>query len=115
MHELSIAMSLLDMIEEQAEARGNVRVHAVHLKLGPLSGVVKEALQSAYELAREGTPLQECNLIIQDVPVTAHCPRCDQPRPIDSIQELCCPVCHTPTPLVITGRELEVTALEIDS
>ena len=59
MHELSIAMSLLDMIEEQVDIRGGVRVFAVHLKLGPLSGVVKEALQSAYELACEGTDRSE--------------------------------------------------------
>jgi hydrogenase nickel incorporation protein HypA/HybF len=115
MHELSIAMSLLSMIEEQTEARGGVQVNAVHLKLGPLSGVVKKALQSAYEMACEGTPLQECKLIIEDVAITAHCPKCDQLRKIDSMQEICCPVCRTPTPQIVTGKELEVTALEICS
>src|ERR1700722_11629737 len=108
MHELSIAVSLLTMIEEQAAARGDVRVTAVHLKLGPLSGVVKQALLSAYELACEGTALQECKLIIEDVPITVHCPKCDQPREIASMQDLCCPVCRTPTPKIITGTELEV-------
>jgi hydrogenase nickel incorporation protein HypA/HybF len=115
MHELSIAMSLLSMIEEQADARGGVPITAVHLKLGPLSGVVKKALQSAYEMACEGTALQECKLIIEDVPITVHCPKCDQPRQIVSIQEICCPVCGSPTPKVLTGKELEVTALEICS
>jgi len=115
MHELSIAMSLLSMIEEQAEARGDVRVKAVHLKLGPLSGVVKKALQSAYEMACDGTALQECELIIEDVPITARCPKCDELRQINSMQEICCPVCGTPTPEIITGRELEVTGLEICS
>ena len=50
MHELSIALSLLDQVAEEAERRGGVQVHAIHLRLGPLSGVVKEALLSAYEL-----------------------------------------------------------------
>ena len=53
MHELSIALSLLDLVEEEAERRG-VRVAAVHVRLGPLSGVVRDALVSAFELAREG-------------------------------------------------------------
>jgi hydrogenase nickel incorporation protein HypA/HybF len=56
MHELSIALSILDVATEEA-ARRSGRVLAVHLKLGPLAGVVKEALLSAYDLAREGTPL----------------------------------------------------------
>jgi hydrogenase nickel incorporation protein HypA/HybF len=40
MHELSIAMSIVELAEEEAERRG-VQVTAVHLKLGALSGVVK--------------------------------------------------------------------------
>ncbi len=43
MHELSIAMSIVELAEEEAERR-SVQVNAVHLKLGALSGVVKEAL-----------------------------------------------------------------------
>ncbi|MCU1221680.1 MAG: hypA, partial [Candidatus Angelobacter sp.] len=43
MHELSIAMSIVEMAEEEAERRG-VRISAVHLTLGLLSGVVKDAL-----------------------------------------------------------------------
>ena len=35
MHELSIAMSIVEMAEEEAERRG-VQVNAVHLKLGAL-------------------------------------------------------------------------------
>ena len=45
MHELSIAMSIVEMAEEEAEQRG-AQVNAVHLKLGALAGVVKGALFS---------------------------------------------------------------------
>ena len=50
MHELSIAMALVDMAAEEAEKRG-ARVVAAHVRLGILSGVVKEALVSAYQMA----------------------------------------------------------------
>lgn len=43
MHELSIAMSVVEMAQEEAERRGNVKVEAVHLRLGLMCGVVKEA------------------------------------------------------------------------
>ena len=44
MHELSIAVSMVEMASEEALRLGAVRVNALHLKLGPLSGVVKDAL-----------------------------------------------------------------------
>ncbi len=119
MHELSIALSILDIVEEQADrlAEGGQppRVTAVHLKLGPLSGVVKEALLLAYDLAREGTSLDQARLVVEEVPVVAHCPACAAERTLHSMQDLCCPVCGGPTPQVVRGRELEVVALEIES
>ena len=60
MHELSIALGIVDIAEEESGRRGGVAVLAVHVKLGPLSGVVKEALLSAYELARENSLLADC-------------------------------------------------------
>ena len=114
MHELSIAMSILDAASEEAERRGGVGVMAVHLKLGPLSGVIVEAMRSAWELAREGTPLHESRLVIEEVPIIAHCPECRADRPVRSIQQMCCAECETPTPEIVGGRELEITALEID-
>jgi hydrogenase nickel incorporation protein HypA/HybF len=115
MHELSIALSILDLAAEEAERQGGGRVAAVHLRLGPLSGVVKDALRSAYDLAREGTALEKADLVIEDVPLLAYCPACAAQRAPPSAQQLCCPVCGTPTPEVVRGRELEVVALEIES
>ena len=68
MHELSIAMSILDIAQEEADRRSNPRVEAIHLKIGTLSGVVKEALLAAYELAAEQTPFAQSRLVIEEVP-----------------------------------------------
>jgi hydrogenase nickel incorporation protein HypA/HybF len=114
MHELSIALAVLDVAAEEAGRRGG-RVAAVHLKLGPLSGVVKEALVSAYDLAREGTPLAGAELVIEEAPLVAWCPACAANRNPASVFEMSCPVCGAPTPDVVGGRELEVVALEIES
>jgi hydrogenase nickel incorporation protein HypA/HybF len=114
MHELSIALSIVDAATEEAERHGG-RVAAIHLRLGPLSGVVKDALVSAYDLAREGTPLAGADLVVEDVPAVAFCPACAADRPLASVQELCCPVCGAPTPQIVRGRELEVVALELET
>jgi hydrogenase nickel incorporation protein HypA/HybF len=112
MHELSIAMSIVEMAQEEAERR-NVTVDAVHLELGPLSGVVAEALLFSYEIACSGTLLEGSRLVIKETPIEAYCPACKTQRVLKSMQWFCCPECGTPTPDVIRGRELAITALEV--
>ena len=113
MHELSIAMSIVEMAQEEAERHGAVRIQAVHLRLGQLSGVVKQALLASYQMACEATPLEGSQLLIEEVAVEVFCPKCDQSRMVDSILWFCCRECGTPTPTVLHGKELEVVALEI--
>jgi hydrogenase nickel incorporation protein HypA/HybF len=112
MHELSIAMSIVEMAEEEA-LRRNVRVTAVHLKLGMLSGVVKEALLSSYGMACDGTSLEGSSLVIEEVPVEVFCETCSANRKLASMQWFICPECGATTPTVVHGKELEVSALEI--
>jgi hydrogenase nickel incorporation protein HypA/HybF len=112
MHELSIAMSIVEMAQDEALQRG-VQVNAVHLKLGALSGVVKEALLSSYEMACDETPLRGSRLVIEEVPVVIFCPKCEARRPLSSVQLFCCGECGTPTSEIVQGKELEVVALEI--
>jgi hydrogenase nickel incorporation protein HypA/HybF len=114
MHELSIALSILDVVAETA-VRQSGHVVAVHLKLGPLSGVVKAPLVSAYALAREGTPLAQSELVVEEVPIVAHCSACASDRTLPSMQELTCPVCGSPASQIVSGRELDVVALEIEA
>ena len=66
MHELSIALSMIDMASEEAARLGGGRVTALHLKLGHLSGVVKEALTFSYEIACQGTSLEGSQLVIEE-------------------------------------------------
>lgn len=112
MHELSIALSIVDMALEEAERR-NVTIDAVHLDLGPLSGVVAEALRFSYEMASTGTSLEGSRLMIKELPIEVYCPACQGPQTLTSVQRFCCPVCGTPTEEVIHGRELVITALEV--
>jgi hydrogenase nickel incorporation protein HypA/HybF len=114
MHELSIALSIVDIAGEESDRRGGVAVLAVHVKLGPLSGVVKEALTSAYEMAREGSPVAQSRLVIEDVPLVIRCQQCEMETPVPSVYDLRCPRCGTPSADVVSGRELEVTAMEIE-
>lgn len=113
MHELSIAMGIVDAALEEAQQLG-VRVSAVHLRLGALSGVVKDALLFSYEVACQDTPLEGSHLIVEDVPVIVFCPRCNERRTLPSVQLFACPQCEAPTGNIVQGKELEVFAIEVE-
>jgi hydrogenase nickel incorporation protein HypA/HybF len=112
MHELSIAMNIVDMAQEEAERR-NVHVDAVHLELGALSGVVKEALLFSYTVACDGTLLEGSRLVVKDIPIEVFCPNCKLPRTLASMQWFHCPDCGAATSEILHGKELVITALEL--
>jgi hydrogenase nickel incorporation protein HypA/HybF len=66
MHELSIAMSIVEIAEEEAFRHRAARVQTVHLSMGPLAGVAREALRFSFALACEGTLLEGSQLIIAE-------------------------------------------------
>lgn len=112
MHELSIAIGLVEVACEKAAELG-IRVEALHVRVGALSGVVKEALAFSFDEAVAGTPLAGARLEIEEVPVLVRCPRCGgAPKPA-SPQRLRCPDCATPTAEVVQGYELELFGLEV--
>lgn len=112
MHELSIALSVVDLVREEADRLGR-RVCAVHLRVGALAGVAGEALLSSYEIACADTPLEGSRLVIETVPVIVFCPHCRVQRPLNGIQWFCCSECGSPTPEVRQGKELELVAVEV--
>ena len=112
MHELSIALSILDVAAEEA-ARRSASVKAIHLKLGPLAGVVKEALVSAFTMAREQSELPDADLVIEDVPIRIACPQCRGRGRWCPSMILCAWSAVRLRREVTQGREMEVVALEI--
>lgn len=113
MHELSIAMSIVELAEEESERRGGLQITAVHLRLGNLAGVVKDALLSSYGLACEDTPLAGSQLIIEEIPGMIYCPTCDAQRPVGSTEWFCCAECGSLASQIVQGKELEVVSLEV--
>ena len=113
MHELSIALSMIEQVEKvSAQNPGPIR--SVQIRIGVLSGVDTEALRFAWEIARTGTPCAEAQLEIESVPLQVRCPQCGVTRAPD-VQSILCPRCVTPVQDILAGRELELTSMEIDA
>jgi hydrogenase nickel incorporation protein HypA/HybF len=112
MHELSIMQSALELACERAAAAGATRIHALTLRVGVLSGVVPEALEFAFEVAREGTLAEGATLTIERVPVSAVCEPCRAPFASDDVIPHC-PRCGAFASRVESGHELELDRLEV--
>jgi len=113
MHELSIAMGIVDAALEEAQQR-DVRVTAVHLRVGALSGVVKDALLFSWDVACQDTKLQGAKLLVEEVPIVVFCRQCKGEKTLPSMQLFTCPECGAPTGDILHGKELEIFALEVE-
>ena len=112
MHELSIMQSALDQALERARLAGAQRVHEIRLRVGALSGVVPEALQMAFETLTLGTPAENAQLVIDDVPARFWCRECEREFTSETTFAEC-PICRQFSPELRAGRELELASLEI--
>ena len=113
MHELSIALNMVDIAAETVRKNGGGRVAALYMKLGMLSGVAKDALLFSWQLACADTALEGSRLVIEEIPVVGRCPVCEADGKLDSINKLVCPTCNSSISRIVKGMELEITALEI--
>ncbi len=115
MHELSIAMSIVEGACEEASRLGADRIEAVHLRLGQLAGVVKDALLFSYDLAAADTVLEGSLLEIEEVQAAIFCDSCQAERELPSIQNFSCVICGKPSSNVVRGRELTIVGMELGS
>lgn len=112
MHELSVALSLLEGVNEEAARAGISRVRAVHVRVGALSGIACDALRFSWELACEDTIAAGSALRIEHVPLVVDCERCGEAEPLPGAG-LVCPYCHQAAPTIVRGRELHLVAMEV--
>jgi hydrogenase nickel incorporation protein HypA/HybF len=114
MHELGIAMSILEIAENAARQDGASTIRAIGVRVGAFSGVVPDALEFAFQAARTGTLAEHARLEITVTPMVAHCAGCNLDFNVDDPHGVAlCPVCLKPVPGVQHGQELTVTHLEV--
>ncbi|GAC1304999.1 MAG: hydrogenase maturation nickel metallochaperone HypA [Vulcanimicrobiaceae bacterium] len=113
MHELSIALGLLDAVGAAAEREGATRVSSVRLRLGRMSGIARDALLFSWELARADTLASDARLLIDDVAVAVWCRDCGCERAVREGEGLTCAACGAIAPQIVRGREIELIAMEV--
>ncbi len=101
------------MAVETAQSSGAVRVTALRLRVGKLSGAIPEAMQFAWDVVRAGTIAENASLEIESVAPICWCAACQAEFECqDFFNE--CPRCHSLSGDLRRGRELDIAVVEIE-
>jgi len=113
MHELALARSLIEMVDEYAFKNGRCRVRRINCRLGELSAMTR-ALYFCFESVSKGSRCEGAELVIEEVPLSVYCHTCDAVKTPSGRFNFRCPDCGFPTPKVVTGREMQLTSIELE-
>jgi hydrogenase nickel incorporation protein HypA/HybF len=113
MHEMSLAESVLQLVEETARREQAQRVKLVVLEIGRLSTVEPEALKFCFDAVTRGSIAADAALEIVDVAGSGWCMECAATVPMQEVYGLC-PQCGSPQVQATGGTEMRVREIEIE-
>ena len=113
MHELSIAVGIVDLAEKEAAKAGAKMITVIELEVGSVSGIMMDALNFAWPVATKGTILENTERIIHHVTGKAKCTQCGEVFEIDNLYDPC-PKCNNYFKDIIQGKELRIKSLTVN-
>lgn len=114
MHELSIAIALVEQLKSAAQKEKAKRVLSAIVRVGDLSGVDPEALDFAFKTAAEETVADRAKLIVERVKVKTRCKACGKSLP-SRRSVITCPKCGSSDIEIVEGRDLTLKGMEIET
>lgn len=113
MHEMSLAESVREIIEDASRKQHFQHVKTVRLEVGKLSCVEQEAMRFCFESVMKDTIADGATLEIVETEGRGRCPACGHETPIATLYEAC-PQCGSYGLVVIAGDTMRVKELEVE-
>lgn len=113
MHELSIALSILDLVALEAIKQKAREVKEIELEVGRLAGVDISALAFSMKAAQRYSPFEKAQVNIVEVEPLSRCKICGQEFAL-SRQFGVCPHCHSIETELLHGRELRLKSILVE-
>jgi len=113
MHEMSLAESVREIVDETARSNGARRVAAVRLEVGKLAQVEIEAMRFAFDVVKRGSLADTARLEIVETDGTAWCMQCSHAVVIAQRGDAC-PECDSYQLQVTGGDRMRVMDIEIE-
>jgi len=112
-HELGIAASILERVQQESAQRNGARAIKVGVRIGELSGVDPEALSFGFEALVKDTPLEGLALEIDYRKRMQRCSKCSREYE-SSMLFTVCPECGSLETACIAGDELDLMFIELE-
>ena len=113
MHELSIALSIIDIAKAEAEKAKALVIKEIEMDIGSLAGIEFESLEFSFSAVTKHTELEKTVFIINKVKAQSECLDC---HVLFDVQHLfdSCPICKGLNTMLLKGKELKVKSLLIE-
>jgi len=102
----------MEQVENLAREEQAAQVMAIHLGIGPLSGVEPQLLEQAFSIARAGSIAADAELIIKSMPIQVSCKQCGQQSEALP-NRLLCGHCGDWRTSLVSGDELQLQHVEL--
>ena len=112
MHELSIALGIVDIAEKETKKAQKNKVELIELEIGTLAGIEFDSLDFVWPSAVKNTVLESAKKKINIIEGKAKCGDCDTIFKLNKIYDPC-PNCNSFLKAIIQGKELSVKSLEV--
>jgi hydrogenase nickel incorporation protein HypA/HybF len=110
MHELSLAMDVIDLVKREADKNGVTCVEEVLIEIGDLSGVEADIFLSALQMVVKDTLLENAVIKINHTPGKGRCRSCNLEFKMKTFFDPC-PHCKSFTSEIMDGQEFRVVSL----
>jgi hydrogenase nickel incorporation protein HypA/HybF len=115
MHELAIAQSIVEVVMARASECQATHVKFVRLLIGEASGILTDSLVFSFEMLTGLDPLLDgTQLLIESMPHVAHCRTCEREFAVINFVSQC-PICQQWSGDIISGTELQIQEMEVET
>ncbi len=111
MHEMSIAVQIIDHAVQVAGQNNATRIDEVEVQVGVMRQVVPEALEFAFSVAAEGTLAEWARLRLIEEKATAVCNACRHTFVPDVEWSFLCPQCQRADARIVAGNDIILKSL----
>ena len=112
MHELSVAMGIVRIAEDELAKSSAQGIEMIELEIGDLAGIELDSLEYVWEAAVKGTALETAEKKIHRIGGRGVCLDCDEEFELEQHIDSC-PNCNSFLKQILQGKELRVKALQV--
>ena len=104
MHEVSIALGMVDELTRIARENNAKKITLIKLKIGKMSGIVIDSLKFAFDAIKLEHPIMtSAEIIINEIPLIYECNECNTKFETEDIYFPECTNCKSYNLMVISG------------